>query len=103
MPPSMPASRADRDELRSHIVERVAHGRRAGGGAAATRRSAALAESYLAEVPLTLPPHGRRILAKLVDVVLIVCCSWRSRSRPRLLTALNLGEELVWLALIVSV
>jgi uncharacterized RDD family membrane protein YckC len=58
-------------EVRGHIADRIERG----GGADAAIRSLgdpkALAESYLAAVPLRLPPHFRRLLAKLVDLVLV--------------------------------
>lgn len=56
-------------ELRSHIADRVERG---GSVEDATRQLGdprALAESYLSAVPMRKPPHFRRGLAKLVDLI----------------------------------
>lgn len=49
-----------------------------------------------------LPPHGRRILAKLIDVVLIVFMFAALVIPAATLTAFNIGEEFVWIALCLS-
>jgi uncharacterized RDD family membrane protein YckC len=59
-------------ELRSHIAERVAAGHPMDDVLRQLGDPAALADSYLAEVPLTPAPHGRRIAAKLVDVLIFI-------------------------------
>ncbi len=102
----MPAATPRRDqigaELRGHIAERLANGTALEEVLRQLGDPAALAESYLAEVPLTPAPHGRRILAKLVDLFLIVLLFVAIALTAAALTALNVGEELVWLALVVS-
>lgn len=58
-------------ELRGHIADRIERG---GSVEDATRPLGdprALAESYLASVPMRKPPHFRRGLAKLVDLALV--------------------------------
>jgi len=58
-------------ELRGHIADRIERG----GGAEDAIRSLgdpqALAESYLSAVPMRKPPHVRRLLAKIVDLVTV--------------------------------
>ena len=59
-------------ELRGHIADRIERG---GSVEDATRQLGnprALAESYLAAVPMRKPPHFRRGLAKLVDLALVL-------------------------------
>src|SRR4029453_13087847 len=73
MPAGTPRREQIGTELRGHIAERLAQGRALDDILRDLGDPGALADSYLAEVPLMLPPHGRRILAKLIDVVLIVC------------------------------
>ena len=72
MPPSMPRRAQIGTELRSHIIERLERGVVLAEVLRQLGDPAALAESYLAEVPLALPPHGRRLMAKLVDMVVVV-------------------------------
>jgi len=102
----MPAATPRRDhigtELRGHIAERLATGVPLEDVLRQLGDPAALADSYLAEVPLTPPPHGRRLLAKLVDFVMIVCLFCAIIYPAAAFTALNVGEEFVWLALILS-
>ena len=59
-------------ELRSNIAERVAHGEPLDGVLQQLGDPLTLAESYLASVPLTAASPSRRLMAKLVDVVLVV-------------------------------
>jgi uncharacterized RDD family membrane protein YckC len=59
-------------ELRSHIAERVAHGHSVDEALRQLGDPAALAESYLAAVPLVTPRLWPRFAAKLVDFVLII-------------------------------
>ena len=58
-------------ELRGHISERVASGRPLPDVLQQLGDPAALAISYLAEIPLTAAPLGRRILAKVIDLLLV--------------------------------
>jgi uncharacterized RDD family membrane protein YckC len=59
-------------ELRSNIAERTAQGQALGDVLAQLGDPLTLAESYLASVPLTAASASRRLMAKLVDVVLVV-------------------------------
>lgn len=59
-------------ELRGHIAERLAGGQPLDDVLRQLGDPLALAESYLAAVPLVSAPFGRRALAKLVDVLLIL-------------------------------
>jgi uncharacterized RDD family membrane protein YckC len=59
-------------ELRGHIVERLASGQPLEDVLRQLGDPLALAESYLAAVPLRSATFGRRAVAKLVDVALIV-------------------------------
>lgn len=102
MPDATPRRAQIATELRGHIAERVANGTPLDEVLRQLGDPAALADSYLAEVALTVAPHGRRILAKLVDVVLIILLIAALALLGAGLTALNVGEELVWLALMVS-
>jgi uncharacterized RDD family membrane protein YckC len=103
MPAATPRRAQIATELRGHIAERVANGTPLDEVLRQLGDPAALADSYLAEVTLTVAPHGRRILAKLVDVVLVVLLIATLALLGAGLTALKVGEELVWLALMVSV
>jgi uncharacterized RDD family membrane protein YckC len=103
MPPSTPRREQIGTELRGHIVERLERGMPLDEILRQLGDPAALASSYLAEVPLALPPHGRRIVAKLVDVVLIFCLFAALVVPAAALTALNIGEEFVWMAIWLSV
>ncbi len=72
----LPRSTPERDqiatELRGHIAERLAGGHSLDEVIQQLGDPAALAESYLSAVPLVSAPFGRRALAKLIDIVLIV-------------------------------
>ena len=72
MPLAMPRLTQIGTELRSHIAERVAAGHSVNDVLQQLGDPGKLAESYLAEVPLVPAPHGRRIAAKLVDVLLFI-------------------------------
>lgn len=84
-------------ELRGHIADRIERG----GSVAEALRSLgdprALAESYLSAVPLRNPPLGRRALAKIVDLVIVmllpcaVFIGWWT-------TAADEPSESVWIA-----
>jgi uncharacterized RDD family membrane protein YckC len=69
MPRNMPRRAQIGVELRGHIAERVASGQAVDDVLRQLGDPVALAESYLAEVPLESAPHGRRIGAKLVDLL----------------------------------
>ena len=69
MPRGMPRRAQIGVELHGHIAERLAAGRPLDDVLRQLGDPAALADSYLAEVPLEAAPHGRRIAAKLVDVL----------------------------------
>lgn len=58
-------------ELRGHIADRIEQGGSAEQATAQLGEPRALAESYLAAVPMRKPPYGRRALAKLVDLALV--------------------------------
>lgn len=103
MPASMPRRAQIGAELRGHIVERLERGVPLEEVLRQLGDPAVLASSYLAEVPLQLPPHGRRFLAKVIDVVMI-CLLFAALVIPAAsLTALNIGEEFVWIAICLSV
>jgi uncharacterized RDD family membrane protein YckC len=72
----LPRGTPERDqiatELRGHIAERVASGQPLGEVLRQLGDPLALAESYLAAVPLRSASFGRRAVAKLVDVGLVL-------------------------------
>jgi uncharacterized RDD family membrane protein YckC len=75
MPRTVPQRAQIGTELRGHIAAKVADGHPVDEVLRQLGDPAALAESYLAEVPLLAAPLGRRIAAKLADmlVVLLTC------------------------------
>jgi uncharacterized RDD family membrane protein YckC len=75
MPRTVPQRAQIGTELRGHIAAKVADGHPVDEVLCQLGDPAALAESYLAEVPLLAAPLGRRIAAKLADmlVVLLTC------------------------------
>jgi uncharacterized RDD family membrane protein YckC len=74
MPRDVPRREQIGTELRSHIAERVSGGQAVDEVLRQLGDPGVLAESYLAEVPLGLPPHGRRIVAKLADLLMMALC-----------------------------
>jgi uncharacterized RDD family membrane protein YckC len=96
MPAGTPRREQIGTELRGHIAERLAQGRALDDILRDLGGPGALADSYLAEVPLILPPHGRRILAKLVDAVMIICLSAAFAVPAATLTSVYMGEGFVW-------
>jgi len=70
MPLAVPRLTQIGTELRGHIAERLAAGHPMDDVLRQLGDPAALADSYLAEVPLTPAPHGRRLAAKVVDVLI---------------------------------
>ena len=84
-------------ELRGHIADRIERGGSVEDAIRQLGDPRALAESYLAAVPLRNPPHLRRLLAKVVDLVLvfllpcIVFATWWT-------TAAHEENEAVWIS-----
>jgi uncharacterized RDD family membrane protein YckC len=72
LPPAVPMRGQIATELRGHIEERVAQGHPVEDVLRQLGTPAALAESYLAAVPLEPPPHLLRLGAKVVDVLLVL-------------------------------
>jgi uncharacterized RDD family membrane protein YckC len=105
LPPATPRRQHIALELRGTIAERLAAGQSTSEVLGQLGDPLALAESYLAAVPLVSAPHGRRILAKIIDVgtmfALIVPVvllplfympeEWRPWVPPLLLLALIVG------------
>jgi uncharacterized RDD family membrane protein YckC len=83
-------------ELRGHIADRVERGGSVEDAIRQLGDPRALAESYLAAVPMRKPPHFRRGLAKIVDLAqvwllpCIVFLVWWTTSAHR-------PSELVWI------
>ena len=102
MPPATPRRTQIGTELRSHIAERLA----AGHGLDEVLRQlgdpAALAESYLAEVPLVAAPHGRRFGAKVVDVMLFLAGFAAVLAASFVLSRIFDAEGIIWLVLLTS-
>jgi uncharacterized RDD family membrane protein YckC len=68
LPPATPRRQQIALELRGHIAERLAAGQSMSDVLDQLGDPMALAESYLSAVPLVSAPHGRRILAKAIDI-----------------------------------
>jgi len=72
----LPRATPERDqiatELRGHIDQRLAGGQPLDEVLRQLGDPVTLAESYLSAVPLVSAPFGRRALAKLIDIVLIL-------------------------------
>jgi uncharacterized RDD family membrane protein YckC len=73
LPHSLPIRSQVAMELRSHIAERVEHGQSVDDALRQLGDPIALAESYLAAIPLVAASFGERAAAKLLDVVVFVC------------------------------
>jgi len=58
-------------ELRGHIADRIERGGSVDDAIRQLGDPKALAESYLSAVPMRKPPHVRRLLAKIVDLVIV--------------------------------
>jgi uncharacterized RDD family membrane protein YckC len=73
---AMPATTPERSkiavELRGHIAERISDGRSEADVLRQLGDPVALAESYLSAVPLVSAPFGERVIAKLIDLFLVV-------------------------------
>jgi uncharacterized RDD family membrane protein YckC len=59
-------------EIRGHIADRVERGSSVEDAVRQLGDPRALAESYLSAVPMRKPPHVRRLMAKVVDTVLVL-------------------------------
>ena len=70
--PTGPMREQIAQDLRSHIGERIERGQSAEEAIRHLGDPKALAESYMAAVPLVTAPFGRRIAAKLVDVLIVI-------------------------------
>jgi uncharacterized RDD family membrane protein YckC len=102
MPASTPRREQIGTELRSHIVERLEHGVPLDEVLRQLGDPAALADSYLAEVPLTLPPHGRRIVAKVVDT-LVILFGMALIALASVGSAALVDEDLIWLGMVEAI
>ena len=74
LPASMPRRAQIGIELRGHIAEKVAAGHPLDDVLRQLGDPAALADSYLAAVPLVAAPLLRRIGAKIADLLLVCIC-----------------------------
>jgi uncharacterized RDD family membrane protein YckC len=99
MPASMPRREQIGTELRSHIVERLERGMPLEDVLRQLGDPAVLADSYLAEVPLVLPHHGRRILAKIVDTVIVILGMVAIAAAAAGSAAL-VNDEWIWLGIV---
>ena len=98
MPRTTPRRELIGAELRGHIEERLAHGTTLDDVLRQLGDPAALAESYLAEMPMIAARHGRRIVAKLVDLVAVVCIFCAVMLPAATLTQFDIAEQFVWVA-----
>ena len=102
MPASTPRRAQIGTELRSHIVERLEHGVPLEEILGQLGDPAALANSYLAEVPLALPPYGRRVGAKIVDVVVVI--AGMALLAMTLVGSMALiDKDLIWLGMVEAI
>jgi uncharacterized RDD family membrane protein YckC len=102
MPASMPRREQIGTELRSHIVERLEHGVPLDEVLRQLGDPAVLADSYLAEVPLMLPPHGRRIGAKIIDT-LVILFGMAIIALASVGGAALIDEDLIWLGIVEAI
>ena len=102
MPASMPRREQIGTELRSHIVERLEHGVPLDDVLRQLGDPAVLADSYLAEVPLMLPPHGRRIGAKVIDT-LVILFGMAIIALVSVGGAALIDEDLIWLGIVEAI
>lgn len=72
MPATTPQRSQIATELRGHIAERMGHGTPEAEVLRQLGDPVALAESYLSAVPLVSAPFGHRVVAKLIDVAVVV-------------------------------
>jgi uncharacterized RDD family membrane protein YckC len=102
MPTSMPRREQIGTELRSHIVERLEHGVPLDEVLRQLGDPAVLADSYLAEVPLALPPHGRRLGAKIIDT-LVILFGMAIIALAAVGSVALINEDLIWLGLVEAI
>lgn len=99
----MPAAARSRahiaTELRAHIAERVAAGRPLDEVLRQLGDPRALAESYLSAEPLIAASIGQRVIAKVIDVLVIAAVI----VPLALLTALTVPREALFVALVLLV
>lgn len=72
LPPGTPTREQIATELRGHIAERVAAGQPLEEVLRQLGDPVALADSYLAAVPLVSAPFQLRVLAKLMDILVVM-------------------------------
>ena len=72
MPRSTPTRSQIAMELRGHIAERMGHGQPLDDVLRQLGDPARLAESYLSAVPLVSAPFGRRVVAKILDLLALL-------------------------------
>jgi uncharacterized RDD family membrane protein YckC len=72
MPRATPLRSQIATELRGHIAERIGNGHSLGDVLRHLGDPAALADSYLAAVPLSTVPFWRRAVAKILDILIVV-------------------------------
>ena len=102
MPAGTPRRAQIGTELRGHIAERMAQGRTLEDVVRDLGDPARLADSYLAEVPLIPPTHGRRFLAKFADLIVVLAII----SMVALLLvggAALLDERYIWLGIVEAI
>jgi uncharacterized RDD family membrane protein YckC len=102
MPAATPRRNQIGTELRGHIAERMAQGRSLDQVLRDLGEPGALADSYLAGLPMGLPRHGARILAKIVDVA-VLALAIIAIAVPAFALATRAAEGLVFFVLISSV
>ena len=102
MPASMPRREQIGTELRSHIIERLEHGVPLDEVLRQLGDPKVLADSYLAEVPLMLPPHGRRIGAKIIDT-LVILFGMAIIALASVGGAALIDEDLIWLGIVEAI
>lgn len=99
MPETLPQRSQIAAELRSHIAEKIAHDHPIDEVLRQLGDPAVLADSYLAEVPLALPPHGRRLLAKIIDTC-VVLFGMAITAAATVGGAALIDESLIWLGIV---
>lgn len=72
VPPPLRVRMPIADDLRAHVAERIAHGATEDEAVRALGDPSVLATSYLQAEPMHPAEHGPRLLAKLIDVGVIV-------------------------------
>lgn len=108
LPRSTPRREQIAAELRGHITERVAAGQPIGTVLAQLGDPVALAESYLAAVPLVSASFGRRAAAKILDIVIVfgagaIVCVLVATMVPREIIPILLAATLIGTSVIFTV